>query len=365
LIDRGRLADALWAAGHLGEAEAIIGEIIDKAEAAGQFRTANAAIGRLINLLMTTGRAAEGLGWIVRLKETARLGGLGRWTQLSDEAQRLQLENALGRYAEVLAAVEPLRAEMATLPVESAAAEAANAWNVQEGILDTGAYAALNLGRWETALALNAEILDFCKRVGHRRWRSHASASTTTSPLIRLGRYNEAAAMLDGCRRVFDAENAIPQLGLVYGALADLSAERGHYEQAIRYQSIALRYFYRVGDLYHCSISHNNLSYSIYRAGGTVTSDLAHRLATSIIRVQTQDGLLQTTLGNLAMVFREFAPLRPPFPASFDALCDIVEQTEGVHFRELFDQLPKRFETGDAAMAAVIAAAEEMAKNQS
>ena len=44
---------------------------------------------------------------------------------------------------------------------------------------------------------------------------------------------------------------------------------------------------------------------------------------------------------------------------------DIVEQTEGVHFRELFDQLPKRFETGDAAMAAVIAAAEEMAKNQS
>ena len=73
--------------------------------------------------------------------------------------QRLQVLSALGRYDEVLTAVEALRPKMDALPLESEADEAIDPWNVRETLLDTGRFAALHAERWETALALNAEVL--------------------------------------------------------------------------------------------------------------------------------------------------------------------------------------------------------------
>ena len=45
-------------------------------------------------------------------------------------------------------------------------------------------------------------------------------------------------------------------------------------------------------------------------------------------------------------------------PASFDQVCDLVEQTEGVRFRELFSRLPQRAASGDEALQAVLAMAQ-------
>jgi len=41
-------------------------------------------------------------------------------------------------------------------------------------------------------------------------------------------------------------------------------------------------------------------------------------------------------------------------PAGFDQVCAVVERTEGVRFRELFERLPRRDESGDEALRAVL-----------
>ena len=41
-------------------------------------------------------------------------------------------------------------------------------------------------------------------------------------------------------------------------------------------------------------------------------------------------------------------------PANFDALCQLVEQTEGVRFRELFSRLPRHAASGDEALRTIL-----------
>jgi hypothetical protein len=81
-----------------------------------------------------------------------------------------------------------------------------------------------------------------------------------------------------------------------------------------------------------------------------------------VVSLQSGSGHLTTVLSNLAIYFAQFAPEPPPVPASFDELCTIVEQVEGVRFRELFERLPRRVASGDEALQAVVALAMEQAK---
>jgi hypothetical protein len=65
-------------------------------------------------------------------------------------------------------------------------------------------------------------------------------------------------------------------------------------------------------------------------------------------------------LHGLRTHFRDFAPSAPPVPPNFDELCRRVEQEPGVHFRELFDRLPKtRAQTGDEALRKVLEMVEQ------
>ncbi len=51
----------------------------------------------------------------------------------------------------------------------------------------------------------------------------------------------------------------------------------------------------------------------------------------------------------------------PPLPADFATLCEIVEQVEGVRFRDLFERLPKdQADRGDAALQQVLALARQV-----
>jgi hypothetical protein len=43
----------------------------------------------------------------------------------------------------------------------------------------------------------------------------------------------------------------------------------------------------------------------------------------------------------------------PPAPPSFEQVCALVEQVEGVRFRELFERLPRNAPDGDAAIQAI------------
>ena len=78
--------------------------------------------------------------WPRRRPATRGRPGWGRGRNWPTRAWRLQVLAAMGRYDEVLAAVEARRPQMDALPEESEAEEAVDPWNVRETLLDTGRY---------------------------------------------------------------------------------------------------------------------------------------------------------------------------------------------------------------------------------
>lgn len=347
LIDAGVLASALMQAGHLREAEARLRDLIHRSEEDGAFRSASVKSGQLINLLGATGRAREALGVAERKADFTRRAGLGPWTQLADETRRLQLLNALGRYREVLEEVEGLRARMAELPETSEAEEAVDPWQVREGLLDTGRFAAQELQDWQAALDLNAKKFRSQADRGAGEVELAATRFNDYGPLLRLGRFEDARELLEACRRSFEEAGEIASLGKVLSALADLEAELGNPAAAVGFEEVALRYKYQAGEPDACAISHNNLANYLQRGEAGAEAVLAHRLAAGVIRIQISSGLLSSTLRNLAR------SSLPPEPPSFDEVVEQVERLEGAHFRELFERLPRTAPDGDAAIAEV------------
>lgn len=342
------LGNALLQAGRYTEAEAALREVITRCLAQGNYRMASVTLGRLFNLLHRTSRFEEALQTAEEKAAYTRRAGLGPWTQLSDECQRLRVLDALGRYAEVLATVEQHRVQMKDLPEQSAAEEIIHVWNVREILLEIGGSAALGLKQWETVLTLNAERVKYKHQRGADELEIARARFNSYSPLLRLRRYRDARALLEYCRAVFERESAVYELSAVYGALADLEDNEDHPASAARFEQAALRYTYQAGSPEDCAISHHNLANYINRAeGGAPDAALAHRLADAIICFQIGSGGFATSLRNLALT-----PL-PPMSPSFEQVCAIVEQIEGVRFRELFAQLPKRVPDGDAAIQAV------------
>jgi hypothetical protein len=218
---------------------------------------------------------------------------------------------------------------------------------VRETLLNTGYLAALYSKRWDAALALNAERVQAKQARGADALEVARARFNDYGPLLRLRRYDDARGLLLGCRAVFEAERDILGLGKVYSALADLEDKTGDRPAAVRFQEIALGYSYQAGQPEDCAISHNNLAEYLKRLGADPAAVLAHRLAAAAIRLQTQSGLLPTTLRNLA---RSDLPAAPP---AFAAVAAQVEKIEGVRFRPLFERLPRTAADGDAAIAAV------------
>ncbi|MGA2704480.1 MAG: NB-ARC domain-containing protein [Isosphaeraceae bacterium] len=347
LIDAGQLASTLSRAGRTAEAEPILRDVIARGAAQGDYRVASCVPGELCNLLQSSGRLEEALRVAEEMAGYTRQAGLGPWTQLSDEGRRLQVLADMGRYDEVLVAVEALRPQMEGLPLTSEAEEAANPWNVREALLDTGHTAALHSGRWETALALNAEVAKDMKARGADALMVARSRFNDYRPLLALRRYDDARNLLLSRRPVFEAERDIPGLGKVYIALADLEDKTGGRAEAVRFGEVGLGYTYQSGEPEDCAISHHNLAISLNRQGADPATVLAHRLAAATIRLQMQSGLLPTTLRDLA----KSDP--PPTPPSFSTVAERVEAVEGVRFQALFKRLPRTAPDGDAALAAV------------
>jgi tetratricopeptide (TPR) repeat protein len=347
LENAGVLASALLQAGRYAEAETALREVIDRCMAQGNYRLASANAGDLLNLLRETGRLEEALQTAEAKADCTCRAGLGPWSQLSAECQRLQVLAAMGHYAEVLAAVEKLRPQLKALPEQSDAEENANPWNVREGLLDTGCSAAMRLEQWEIALALNAEILDYTRQRGADEVELARTAFNDYGPLLRLKRYRNARALLEGCRAVDERVGDIVDLGRDYTALADLEDKEGNRPAAVRFEQLALRYSYQAGQPEDCAISHHNLANYLERSNAALETVLAHRLAAGAIRAQIGSGMLPTIIRNIAI-----SPM-PPAPPPFEQVCAVVEQVVGVRFRELFTRLPQRAPSGDAAIAAV------------
>jgi tetratricopeptide (TPR) repeat protein len=353
LAGSGNVANALLAAGRWQEAEDMIRPLIARSVAQGDFRLASAEAVSLLNILQRTGRSEEALKLVVEEKAYTRQAGLGPWTQLADEGQRLQTLNYLGKYEEVLKAAEDLRKQMRSLPERSDQKETTTPWHVREIILDTGRRAAMSLNKFEKALELNAEMIAVQQSRGAIALEQARASFNNYGPLLRLKRYDDAEKLLGACKRIFEKERSIEMLGMVFSALADLRNESGQVDQAVSFEEAALRYKYIFGNPESISISHHNLAIYLKESGSR--SALDHRLASTSIFYQISSGILTFNLKELAFDLDKFGV--EALPGSFDQLCHQVEQVEGVRFRELWDRLPKRFEDDDQLLKELVKAA--------
>jgi hypothetical protein len=346
LENAGVLAKTLSWSGRSDEADPLLRDLVARGTAEGKYQLALAAAGELCNLLQRNGRLVEALKVAEGLAEYTAQAGMGPWTRVSAEATRLQVLANMGRLDEVLAEVESLLPMMNTLPLDSDTDEAVSPWNVRETVLNTGMRAALYAERWETALAFNVEVANDKRRRGADGLELAGTRFNDYGPLLRLGRHDEARALLLNCRAMFEEERDIVRLGNVYGALADLEDKTGGRTAAVRFQEVALGYKYQTGEAEGCAASHHNLANYLARQGADEATVLAHRLAAAAIYLQMASGLLPTVIHTLAN------SELPPSPPAFDEVVHSVEAIEGVNLRALFGRLPRTAPDGDIAIAA-------------
>jgi tetratricopeptide (TPR) repeat protein len=347
------LANTLQEAGRFGEAEESLRHVIEACLADGNYRLASSSGTHLLSLMISTGRLVNSLSLAKEVAGYTRQAGLGPWTQLSDESQRLQILAAMGKYEEVLEELSALEERMASITDEEEREETVKSWNVREGLLVIGCSAALGLERWETALELNAANVDIKIQRNADILEIARARFEDYFPLLRLGRIPEARELLDICKEVFEAVQAVRDIGGVYSALADLEDEDGHSQAAANFEQSALRYNYQGGIPEACASSHNNLSNYLRNIEASPTDVLAHRLAAALLRLQIRSGGLITTIKNLANLA---LPAERP---SFDEVVASVEQVDGVRFRELFSRLPVHAPDGDAALELIWGLVEE------
>jgi hypothetical protein len=332
----GRVLGEVDAAGG----ESVLRDTLDRAVAAADFHTASTAAGELVGLLAGGGRLAEALNMAEVKAGHSRRAGLGPWAQAADEAQRLQVLYRLGDAGRVLAEAEALLARLGTLPGAARTAGTVDPWGVREGVLQTGAAAARDLGRWEQALAYTDQVRTSMRARGAGDREIAAAARFGDYwPLLRLGRLAEVDGLLADCRRVFsDAEDA-GLLGRVFSARAALAAQRGRHAEAARLEQIALRLGYTRPDPESLAPSHHNLAVYLDRAGSGGEPVLAHRLAAALLH-----RLTRAAGANHARAMRELAddlardPAVDP-PATVDAVADAVDHVEGVAWGALVNTL--------------------------
>ena len=163
--------------------------------------------------------------------------------------------------------------------------------------------------------ALNAEVVKATQARGADDLELARTRFNDYGPLLRLGRFDEARALLlELPGRLRGRASSIEMLGQVYSALADLENKTGGRAAAVRFEEVAMGYRYQAGEPEDCAVSHHNLAHYLERQGADPATVLAHRLAAATIRLQMRSGLLPSTVHNLAT--SGLPPAPPPSPKS-------------------------------------------------
>jgi hypothetical protein len=227
------------------------------------------------------------------------------------------------------------------------AIEAADPWKVRELGLEAGYTAALHLEHWDVALAFANELVRARQRRGASELAIAQGSVMSCGPLLRLGHIEEAGALLQSCRSVFELERDFRGLGSVFSGLAEAEAAERRWLEAKRFERIAIGYRYRLGAPDDCAGSHERLAGYLVPLGAEPAVILAHRLAAAAIYAQTRCAHLPAAVRRLAQAG---LPAERP---SFDAVVGQVEAIDGVRFGALFNTLARADGDADQAIAAV------------
>ncbi|MBO0802517.1 MAG: CHAT domain-containing protein [Nocardiopsaceae bacterium] len=360
----GRLARILQALDPAA-AETRLSAFLDTTAACGDYQAASVTAGHLVDLYLDSGQLTEAIDLTDRQADYTRQAGLGPWAQLADQVQRLQVLNSMGHAIQVLDEVQRLRRHVGTLPDRPDPDDTVSPWDVREGLLGAGRAAAIDLGRWQEALDLNAEIA-----ASEYARRAPASDTARTrfndfGPLLRLGRTGQALDLLLDCRQVFHDTGDIRGLGKTLGALADIENERGHGDSALRLQRDALRYSYLAADVGGIARCYYDLGDYFHVHAGHPVAALAAHLAAALIRTLTGiggtgDEGAASSVRHAAIDLRASGTAGPP--ADIAALCHRLADIEGTDLPTLIRRLEPDPETAEQTLRDLIAQARQLAE---
>lgn len=326
---------------------------MEAAVARGDYQAASVTATQLINRSLNGGRLDQALRHAEAALEYTRLNGSGPWTRLFDETMRLQVLTRLGEAERVLREVGVLRDRMRTLPAVAGPDDATmNPWNAREALFSVGRDAAEHLGRWEEALAMNAEV------VASKRGRAAPASSVALSrfndyqSLLGLGRMEEARKVLGECRECFQDDGNHRMLGRTLGALASVEAADGRRDAAIQLERHALGYKYLADDVRGIAVSYDQL--------GTYTGPpaaLACHLGAALIRALTSPG----TARSLTRVAAALASGGSAWPADVTDLGRQLKDITGTDLARLLDTLPASGQEADLILRNLLDQAQDLA----
>ncbi|MBV9139480.1 MAG: CHAT domain-containing protein [Pseudonocardiales bacterium] len=317
-------------------ADQLMQQVLETALARWDYRSASMAAGGLSEYRKRSGQLKDALRFAEYRVVYVRRAGLGPWTQLGAETQRLAVLATMGRAAQVLSEVDRLRAGMDILPHDRGRHEMAHPFKVRENLLHVGATAALRSKHWEAARRF---IRDLAEAQRARRAPETEIARTEFNEygaLLELGLLDEAEALLRKCRKILESGDDTEGLGKLLGAVADIDDDYGRGDAAIRVGREALRYSYRAGDVQGIQTAHHNLGRYLawYEKDG---AGLAHLLTAALICAITATEGMEESVD--AIVFFHSLTEDPTLPGDVAALCRRVAETPGVDLQGLLARL--------------------------
>jgi hypothetical protein len=179
-------------------------------------------------------------------------------------------------------------------------------------------------------------------------------------PLLRLGRTEEALALLQGCRQVFQDAHDTVMLGKTLIALADIEDQRGHGEAALRLERDALRYTYLAGDVPAIAISYHNLGNYQRRHARQPAPALASHLASALIEALAGTDDAGQSIRAAATDLRELGSAAVP-PRDVADLGERLADIPGTDLPRLIAALSPDPETAEQTLRDLIAQAQELA----
>ena len=338
------------------EAERLLRDSLRAAINNNDYWLASVIAGDLVILLRDTGRLDGALDLAGEKIGYTSQAGLGPWTQLADQAQRLEILAMLGKHEQVLAEIAALRIRMDEQPARPVGNEAVHPWTAREGILDISRNSAMALGQWQQCLDLNAEITASKQQRGAGIHEITCTRYSDAGPLIGLGQLEAAGVLLSECQQVFEEHADITNLARVLSTRAHLEGELGHQEAAVDFERTAIRLRYTrpvPGDI---AASHDSLAFRMRAMRADPAEQRAHRLAAALIFQLT--GMTHNIAGTRRVLADELHQHDTAgagrLPGTLTGVVQMAELTDGVRLGELITALQPDAEAAEAALAWVL-----------
>jgi tetratricopeptide (TPR) repeat protein len=258
---------------------------------------------------------------------TERLGK-SLWARAPVDGLRLQALHLMGAPEEVLEQAQALLENLEQAPPEPDMTPA-DRTGATETILMAAYTAAMALRRFPQALEFNQRIHQDRQAGGSPAPPASAARFYDCSPLIELGRLDEAQQILDDSQRFFEETRNDAMMGFALNIRARLESERGHHGEALTAARNALRFMYRLGEPAATAETHLLLAVQMRACGADPREAVAHDFAAALLSAATGFSVHpEFTMGMLIAAAVHERGVRV-LPADLDELIARVERVPG------------------------------------